>query len=436
MRTCLVALVTLTAALVAAADWDELTRTGEWAFSRGDFERAETAFQDALHATRELPPEDPRIEVSLGNLARLYEHQMRYEEAQPLYQLMLAAREARLGPDHAALLEPLAAIVRTSARIGDTPTTEDSLVRWIELADATGAADPTEHWQMLALLSRTLVLQERGGEALVSQRRAVELATEDPDADPVERAATIETLAQLELLYGEPGRAEGLLDLALDLRTEAGGAEAPAASLAAAAETALGAAESELATRLAVRAVNAAEDRETRIRALTVLGDAAWLTVGRGATSPSAVLGVATGDADVAATRARLEDLIAELDREPSGDPALRLRTIRRLAVATAMEGDADAAIRWQQEVVDTSPGDPLDPRRELVSLLIAAGRTADAAAENAAVIETLEASVGPDDPRLLGPLRTQQELLSDLGRRKEARAVKKRVRRLERSLR
>jgi tetratricopeptide (TPR) repeat protein len=436
MRRCLAFLLLWTAAVAAAADWGELTRTGEWAFARGDFERAEEAFRAALAETRSFPEGDPRLETSLANLARLYEHRMRYQEAQPLYQLMLAARETRLGPDHPALLEPLAAIARTSARIGDTPTTEHSLERWIALAETTGAADPTEHWQMLGLLSRTLVLQERGDEALARQRRAVEVMSADAGADPVERAAQLETLAQLELLYGEPGRAEGLLDEALALRSEAGGTEAPAAALAAAAETALGAAEPELATRLAVRAAAAAEDTSTTIRALRVLSDAAWLTVGGGATSPAAVLGVATGDAEVAATRERLEDLVATLDEQPDGDAALRLTTVRRLAVVSSMEGDADAAIRWQREVVETTPGDAIDQRGKLVELLVAAGRAADAAVENATLIESLESTVGFDDVRLLEPLRTQQELLSELGRRSEARAVKKRVRAIERSLR
>ncbi len=436
MRRCLAVLLVLTAAVAVAADWNELTRTGEWAFARGDFDRAEEAFRAALDATRDLPEGDPRLETSLANLARLYEHRMRYQEAQPLYQLMLAAREVRLGPDHSGLLEPLAAIARTSARIGDTPTTEDSLERWIDLADATGAADPTEHWQMLSLLSRTLVLQERGDEALVRQRRAVDVMAEDADADPVERAIQLETLAQLELLYGEPDRAEGLLDQALALRSEAGGAEAPAASLTAAAETALGAAEPELAARLAVRAAAAAEDSATKIRALAVLSDAAWLTVGHGATSPAEMFGVATGDVEVADTRERLENLIATLDEAPGGDTTLRLETARRLAVVAAMEGDADAAVRWQREVIAATPESTVDPRLELVSLLVAADRPADAADVNAEVISWLETSLGPEHPRLLEPLRTQQELLIELGRRSDARAVKKRVRRLEKALR
>jgi hypothetical protein len=100
------------------------------------------------------------------------------------------------------------------------------------------------------------------------------------------------------------------------------------------------------------------------------------------------------------------------------------------------MEGDADAAVRWQREVIATTPGDGADARRELVDLLVATGRTADAALENAVLIELLEAGMGPDDPRLLEPLRTQQALLSELGQRSEARAVKKRLRRIEKSLR
>ena len=42
----------------------------------------------------------------------------------------------------------------------------------------------------------------------------------------------------------------------------------------------------------------------------------------------------------------------------------------------------------------------------KLVDVLVATGRTADAALENAVLIELLEAGMGPDDPRLLEPLR------------------------------
>ena len=54
----------------------------------------------------------------------------------------------------------------------------------------------------------------------------------------------------------------------------------------------------------------------------------------------------------------------------------------------------------------------------------------------NGHLIETLEQTYGADDPRLSLPLQRQYELLSELGRKKEAKAVKKRLRQFEKGRR
>ena len=50
MRRCVVVLLVITATVVAAADWTELTRAGEWAFSRGDFSPLLGWLRDKVHA--------------------------------------------------------------------------------------------------------------------------------------------------------------------------------------------------------------------------------------------------------------------------------------------------------------------------------------------------------------------------------------------------
>lgn len=433
---CCLLLTTLAVVAPAAADWSEHTRAGEWAFSRGDRDRAEREFKAALDEAQKMPQGDRRLEESLDNLARLYEHETRYAEAQPLYQLLVAAREARLGEQHRGLLEPLAAVARTSLRLGDAPTAEASLRRYVAIADATGAADPAELWQIESLLSRSLVLQDQGEEALLFQRRAVETMAKDTAVDPSSRAAELESLAQLELLHGDPSRAEGLLSRALDLRTEAGDAGSAGETLAAAAMTALGGGEPELAERLATRAVAAASTDEVRAKALAALSDAAWMRIGSSSARLGDIVGVGREDAEIDATRARLEDLEKVLQRIPDADPARQLTTVSRLAAVAAMAGDVEAAADWQRKVVALTPGNGLDARRDLVSLLQLVGRADDAAAENAAVIAAIESTMGEGASQLLEPLRLQQQLLTEAGRKAEAKKLKKRIRTLEKSLR
>jgi hypothetical protein len=85
---------------------------------------------------------------------------------------------------------------------------------------------------------------------------------------------------------------------------------------------------------------------------------------------------------------------------------------------------------------VGVSSETTLLPRSDLVVLLTEAGRTDEAATENAELIADLEQTYGPTDPKLSLPLQRQYQLLSDLGRKKEAKAVKKRLRKFQKSKR
>jgi hypothetical protein len=67
------------------------------------------------------------------------------------------------------------------------------------------------------------------------------------------------------------------------------------------------------------------------------------------------------------------------------------------------------------------------------VVLLAASGDTSAAVAENSQLIGRLESSYGETDARLIPPLQRQLELLIDAGRKKEAKAIRKRLKKLSR---
>ena len=252
---------TCIAATGAAQDaWESHVRTGEYAFAVGNIARAEAEFQAALEIAQTLPPPDRRLEASLGNLARLYEHEGRVTEALPMYQLWVAAAEFRLGEDHPGLLVPLLGVGRVALQAGDIPAAEDSLQRYREIAEATGAADPEERWLALAMLARMATLQERHDEALALQRQAVAVLEEAHGPTGLERATAIESLAQMELRHGDPAAAEGLLVRAAELRADDEDGGSVAAMLTSAAETAVGAGAFEVGERLAERALAAAAE--------------------------------------------------------------------------------------------------------------------------------------------------------------------------------
>jgi tetratricopeptide (TPR) repeat protein len=344
-----------------------------------------------------------------------------------------------VGRDNPQLLDTHLKVARVCLAAGDSPTAGASLQLYLEIAESSGAAAPAQHWVVLSMLARMRTLEQRPEEALQLQRRAVEVLAEDGSATGLERAHELESLAQMELLHGSPDRAEELLTQALELRAE-DGESPPAEAYAAAATTAFGAGEFELAERLAERAVDAA-GTPPPLDALEVLAEVSWLGVGTGA-SPADVLGAGGDSEKLRIAAARLEQVAQHPTLAATApDPELA-EVYSRLAVVMALRGDADSAAGWKGKQLDVlqslgvdSPG-TLRIKLELVSLLQAAGRLDEAAALNGRLIETVEQIYGANDPRLSLPLQRQYELLSELGRKKEAKAVKKRLRQFEKKSR
>jgi tetratricopeptide (TPR) repeat protein len=434
---CLILALLVAGTASAIEPWEYRTNAAEFAFANGDFERAEAEFRGALELAQKMPQGDPRLEISLDNLARFFEHQSRFEEAQPHYLLLQAAQENRLGPDHPALFDSLLAVARVSIPIGDTPTAEASLERYLEIAESTGAADPDQHWRVLSMFARMKTLSEENEAALALQRRAVEVMRDNAVATGLEGAAELETLAQMELVDGSAESAEALLIEAVKLRSE-DGESGRADALATAAATALGANQPEIAGRLAERALEAARaEGGDELPALKVLADASWLQVRR-AGNLGDLIGTSSDDPALITAGQRLGAL-AELQSAalPPGHPD-RLETMSRLVRIEALLGEVNDAANWQRRFVDekrpaASDASPaaLSARNDLVTLLAAAGRADEAVAANATIIQALEATHGPNDARLVAPLERQHNLLVDAGRKKEARAIRKRLKKL-----
>ncbi|AKE64763.1 hypothetical protein MYAER_2419 [Microcystis aeruginosa NIES-2549] len=69
--------------------------------SQGRYEEAETLFLQALELRKQLlGDKHPDVSSSLNGLAKLYDSQGKYEEAEPLYLQALAIAEQALGENH------------------------------------------------------------------------------------------------------------------------------------------------------------------------------------------------------------------------------------------------------------------------------------------------------------------------------------------------
>jgi hypothetical protein len=433
MRTrVVVALVIATIAASAAsaqASWSSHTSAGEYAFARGDLDRAESEFRAALEIAQGFPAGDRRLETSLENLARLYEHESDFDRAQPLYQLLVVAKEFRLGKENPALLDSLYALARVSQPMGDLPTVESSLEQFAAIAATSGAADPRQHWQVLQMLARMQTIQERPDQAVEWQRRAAEAISDDRGATSQERIELLVSLAEMELLAENGTAAERIYGQVAELRTENDEAEALPVTMAQGAEAALAAAQFETAERLAMRAVNADPDAAALLQARKVLAELSWIKVNRGSNDMETLLAAASDDEELVRARDRLRALILL-------EGADKRTTLSRLAQVEALRGQPASAADWQLQLLEFVADDAeaaAAARRDLVTLLAAAGRYEEALAQNAVVLAEIEAQYGPSDQRLLPILSQRQALCEAAGDKKQAKKIKKQIKKLSR---
>ena len=413
----------------AQGSWSTHTSAGEYAFARGDVDRAESEFQSALEIAQGFPAGDRRLETSLENLARLYEHESDFDRAQPLYQLLLAAKEHRLGAENPALLSSLYAVARVSQPMGDLPTVESSLERFAAIAATSGEADPRQHWQVLQMLARMQTIQEKPDQAVKWQRRAAEALANDRRATSEDRINLLLSLAEMELVADDGPAAERLYVEIAELRKEEDEADAVPETMAEGAETALNAAALETAERLAMRATNAHPDAAAELKARRVLAEVSWIKVNRGTSDMENLLAAAGDNEELVRARDRLRALNVL-------DGADKRTTLTRLAQVEALRGQPASAADWQLQFLEVMADDSeavAAARRDLVTLLAAAGRYDEALAENASVLADLEAQYGASDKRLLPALNQRQALYESAGNRKQAKKIKKRIKKLSR---
>jgi len=424
---------------LAQTNWGGRTSAGEWAFSRGDFQRANEEFRAALDIAQDFPDGDVRLEESLRNLGRLYEHQSLFDKAEPMYLLLLAAEEYRLGPDSPELLDTLAALARVAVPSGDHPVAIDSLERFVVIADASGLTEDDRLRVVLASLTRIYLIQDLGDKAVEAQRRAAAMAVANPGLEPEEQASALESQAQLEIRFGDPQAALGIIERAATLRRDADPSALIDAGFLDAARTALAEGETETAAALFDAFRNAEPEAGPTMESARLDADISWAAVRRESANLIDLQAVTQDPEDLrqASNALALLDTLQQAEEQP--DPAAHLETVARLARVKVMQGDLEAATDIQQRLttmLTTATGPSSKPTqtalRAEIDLLLAQQRNVEAIDVNAALISALERAWGADDTRLLPSLRLQYNLLKDARRKKEAKVIKKRIKKID----
>jgi len=141
------------------------------------------------------------------------------------------------------------------------------------------------------------------------------------------------------------------------------------------------------------------------------------------------LLAAAADDEELVRARDRLRALLALEGADERG-------TLTRLAQVEALRGQPASAADWQFRLLEIVADDTeaaAAARRDLVTLLAAAGRYDEALAENAAVLADLEAQYGPSDKRLVPILSQRLVLYESAGNKKQAKKIRKRIKKLSR---
>ncbi len=100
--------------------WETYMAAATKADQQGNYPEAAKELAAALKEAEGFGPQDPRLAVSLNNLAGLYYAQGRYAEAEPLHRRALAIREVALGPEHpdvGTALNGLALVLRRPGQV-------------------------------------------------------------------------------------------------------------------------------------------------------------------------------------------------------------------------------------------------------------------------------------------------------------------------------
>jgi len=87
--------------------------------SQGNTIEAEKFFRLAIAEAENLPASDPKLSLTLNNLANCLRQQGRYADAEPLYKRAITAKEKQVGMKHmdlAILLENYAKLLRLAGR--------------------------------------------------------------------------------------------------------------------------------------------------------------------------------------------------------------------------------------------------------------------------------------------------------------------------------
>jgi tetratricopeptide (TPR) repeat protein len=162
--------------------WEQAMATGQRAAAQREFGLAERSFAGAVVKAERFGREDPRVAISLSQLAQVYTAQAKYLEAEPLYMRALKIYQSAHGerhPDVAATLNNIGVLHRMHGQYADA---EPYLTRALALKESLLNPDDPDLALSVKNLGQLYVAQGQFDRAEPLFKRAVAIREKHPES--------------------------------------------------------------------------------------------------------------------------------------------------------------------------------------------------------------------------------------------------------------
>jgi tetratricopeptide (TPR) repeat protein len=196
------------------------------------FSEAETYYQQCLDRSEtRFGADHPDTATSLNNLAALYRSQGKYESAEPLFQRALDIKERQLGADHPSTATSLNNLAFLYESQGKYKSAEPMYQRALDIRERQLGANHPDTAQSLNNLAALYNSQGKYESAEPLYQRALDIRERQLGADHPSTATSLNNLAALYNSQGKYESAEPLYQRALDIKERQLGADHPSTAL-------------------------------------------------------------------------------------------------------------------------------------------------------------------------------------------------------------
>ena len=156
-------------------EWKRLVEEGNNSYENGKIPEAELKFLDALKEAETFGEEDPRLALTLNNLAAMYHEQGKYTMAEPHYKRALDIRTKIHGETHAdiALNHHNLALLYSARRM--YPVAEKHYKQALEMREQLFGKDAVELVPTLQYYAQLMKVQNRLVERQLLEARAKQI---------------------------------------------------------------------------------------------------------------------------------------------------------------------------------------------------------------------------------------------------------------------